>query len=193
MGKSVTFVKNSETIAYNDYNGTICIRFDWFDTNTDFQVVGKADGNVYHIVTEGLDNDNKAFAHSDVWLFHEMLHWYHFLHDRKTYDAYSDDDDNTLEKITSHDIGRIFYGKYGSSDDGLKKNSAHQWLAGIDEEAKISFEEMRTILGGAVNHVNTDGDELSENAYRIYARLPMRFGHCICCPRSARIETNETS
>lgn len=181
--KSITFVKDEYTIAYNERAGVIYIKFDWFNTNTDFQVVGKLEGNVFHIVTEGTcDEHDTTFAHGDVWLFHEMLHWYHFLHDRATYDAYSASADNKPETITSHKIGQIFYKDYtSSSPDNLKKISAHQWLIdGEAEEEKVSYEEMRTILGGDVNNVCTDGDELSENAYRIYARLPMRFGHCTC-------------
>lgn len=175
--KHLKFLKDSEDIAYSESDACIFIRFDWLDTDTDFQVVGKeiVNDHQYHIVTESTKKGN-SFAHGDVWLFHGMLHWYHFLHDRKRYDNYAKGKTSTGQDadVTTHEIGKIFYGNYNANEQAKKKNSIHPW----EEFENCSYEEMMTILGGEPN--TKKGDELSENAYRLYSHLPMRFGHCTC-------------
>jgi hypothetical protein len=78
---------------------------------------------------------------------------------------------------------RIFIGKYFwrhqiAANDSRWKVSALPW---IDSEGgwHVHFEEIRNILGVTKNIGNDymEGDDLSENLYRISIDQPIRFGH----------------
>lgn len=142
----------------------------------------------------------------DIGIFHEMLHWFHFLRNPIRYN-YSSDSDPTYYKY----LLRGYYGNYHEISE------VHTWDGYVDEE------EIRTILGtpnyntvGEFNlmdyegtflpnnprsgvNVNLgvqrrhvpyearflEGDDLSENVYRMSKLIPgaggaryrMRFGH----------------
>ncbi len=142
----------------------------------------------------------------DIGIFHEMLHWFHFLRNPIRYN-YSSDSDPTYYKY----LLRGYYGNYHEISE------VHTWDGHVDEE------EIRTILGtpnyntvgefnlmdyegtflpnNPRNGVNVnlgvrrrhvpyearflEGDDLSENVYRMSKLIPgaggaryrMRFGH----------------
>lgn len=142
----------------------------------------------------------------DIGIFHEMLHWFHFLRNPIRYN-YSDFADPTYYKY----LLRAYYGNYHEISE------VHTWDGYVDEE------EIRTILGTPnyntigefnlmdyagtflpnnprdginINHGGRrkhipyearflEGDDLSENVYRMSKQIPgaggaryrMRFGH----------------
>lgn len=128
----------------------------------------------------------------DVALFHEMLHWFHWLRNPQRFR-----DEIAAEGTTSscdNYIARAYLGDIISSDK--------EWES--EEPGCISCEEIRTILGspniievrageqmllpdgsGTVNNspdslkCYCNGDDLSENAYRASLRLFMRWGHTL--------------
>ena len=142
---------------------------------------------------------------SNISLFHEMIHWFHILRNPERFlkeiNAYSDGRINVAENlhVVGHyeTLGSYFWGKIdnGTSDKDEWKVSATPWLTGsLAKSSKywVSFEEIRTILGAptekqyrgiqaktaALNkYYYLNGDDLSENKYRVSLGTKIRFGH----------------
>jgi hypothetical protein len=128
-----------------------------------------------------------------VGLFHELLHWFHFLLDPKRYLGGADSaiKNSDLGNIVTVDgntivIGHYYYGAlrnvYDSEEEEKAEVSAKTWYGSNN----INYEEMLTILGGppkdsyVFNNSITnyhEGDDLSENLFRLSLGLKMRFGH----------------
>lgn len=183
--RGVTIVSpapNDEGFKFSQLNKSI-----QFDQNDTKNYVLREQSN--HILSTKAIYDDPI----DVGLFHEMLHWYHYL--RNTTRTKLSDVDEYKYTLRSY---------YGNIEDAYKL-----W----DNSTKINDEEIRTILGtpdyarpahydlisheaflalagsgrirvkGKNNRYVTrrakflNGDDLSENVYRITKGLQMRFSH----------------
>lgn len=117
----------------------------------------------------------KVFQTLDISLFHELLHWFHYLRDTQRYNnertAF-----NYKIKLTEGNIGKHFW-PYESNQKW--KVSASPWISftpGVGYN--VNFEEIRNILG-TYNSMEgyKNGDDLSENLYRISRKQFLRFSH----------------
>ncbi|MBQ7673261.1 MAG: hypothetical protein IJT36_01870 [Alphaproteobacteria bacterium] len=135
---------------------------------------------------------------SDIGLFHEMIHWFHVLRhperhskERVAFKAH--------QAISLHDnaiyetIGGYFWNGIDNNNTNSWKVSAIPWVGYSDNDSYVNFEEIRTILGvptlkqyretvpNVPHHLNPyvflNGDDLSENKYRVSVNAKLRFGH----------------
>lgn len=126
---------------------------------------GKYDGIVRHD------------APVDVALFHEMSHWYHAL--------------RNIQRLSDEQNFAPPYKNFNSGASAARLG-AYYWNLGGWANMNISqskwgkpdYEEIRNILGvpvfaAGINpvHDTINGDDLSENLYRMCIRLPLRIGH----------------
>ena len=162
------------------------------------------DTSINTIITNGYligTQQDTMFPDSyDISLFHELLHWFHFLRHPNRYNE-SDSEDPLLYRY----LLRSYYGDlselytWGSIDDEeLRtilgspnyKNFNHRRL--MPNNAFIQRGAIPVALGLTLpaNASFLNGDDLSENAYRLSRnehrrRTHMRFGHGACinlCP-----------
>ncbi|MDR0580941.1 MAG: hypothetical protein LBG04_02390 [Holosporaceae bacterium] len=125
----------------------------------------------------------------NVGIFREMLHWFHFLRHPlrfyieadKIYDTVALNEIRIIDGITV-DLGSIYFGSLRGDD---LKNSERHW-DGLNSEGKRLFkmEEIRNILGNIRKDGNAsflEGDDLSENLYRLCIGLLLRYGHNNSC------------
>lgn len=189
QNKYIHLKKSKEGISYDKNKNVIKLRFDWLNTSSDFQVVRRKNRIDCEIV---LERNFDEEAHPAIYLFHELLHWYHFLHDPERFSKYEDgrNSNDDLVEMNNHEIGRIYYSglDFSHSSKEQKAISASPWMNEMDRVC--DYEEMLTILGVPYNNpINigheslrngdaSNGYELSENAFRSnIGGLPMRFGH----------------
>jgi hypothetical protein len=115
----------------------------------------------------------------DTIIFHEMVHWYHFLRNRARF---------CKEIIYCSGLKTYFLGRYyyGGMREGLFHNesesitSAKTWGKKLNfrKDPAIEFEEMRTIVGvPRLSEFYFEGDDISENLYRMCIGKDLRFGH----------------
>ncbi|MDR3327763.1 MAG: hypothetical protein LBT04_06540 [Prevotellaceae bacterium] len=123
----------------------------------------------------------------DVSLFHEILHWFHMLryHYRFIWEGAPNNDTKIYNTGKSGLIliGEEYYKDIsGTENDEKRKVSSYAWCAkGSNSIYFVNFEELRTILGGNTESDKYEnGDELSENLYRLCRNEPLRFGHSSC-------------
>lgn len=169
------------------FNGHAFINFDF--NNTSVNTI-----KVINSVQIGTEPDHCPDSY-DFSLFHELLHWFHFLRHPSRYFE-SDSKDPTLYRY----LLRSYYGDlselytWGSIDDEeLRtilgspnyKNSEHVSL--MPNDAFIAGGSIPVKLGFTLpaNASFLNGDDLSENAYRLSRnehgrRTHMRFGHGAC-------------
>ncbi|MGX8717289.1 MAG: hypothetical protein ACSW8C_04880 [bacterium] len=114
----------------------------------------------------------------DVGLFHEMLHWFHFLRNPDRFDDGDNDDPNAFKYSL-----RCYYGD---------QNELGMWGGSMDSEEIANilgtpnhndvryqhFIDQNAFLAVPYNEGTLNGDDLSENVYRISRNCHMRFGHC---------------
>lgn len=167
LGQGFGFSDISRNIIFkNDPNNIL-------GTHIPFSVIGKSTQGGYTHITQ-------ALVTIDVAIFHEMLHWFHHLRNPKR---------NYLEinaNKTLHFNNTIISQYYWHGIDrcvlawnvNKENNYIHIWSSGFPNH--LDFEEMRTILGmphnsNTINYLN--GDDLSENLYRVCKGLPLRFGY----------------
>jgi hypothetical protein len=156
--------------------------------------------NAVHQLTTIIDSPRPL----PLGLFHEMLHWYHFLRNPQRYLRETDPDVNSSYENTY--IARAYYNKQKLDVAAPEwSNSASfrpipENLLTSNPATIIRCEEMRTILGSPtarrdtgnntvvngniINNAPTlltwcycEGDDLSENAYRRSIDTYMRWGH----------------
>ncbi len=105
-------------------------------------------------------------------MFHEMLHWYQ---DLRAYQRTQNE--------------RVSISESGVSSQMTFQNCVQEWYNTIKywiDEAYFRGDELRVICG----NMNEDarnvlcGDDLSENAFRYFSNLPLRFGHSFRCEQS---------
>lgn len=156
--------------SYNSGRQKITIR----QINKSHTIIGKITAHN----DDGYATIGKSESSIDISLFHEMTHWYHVLRNptRQAYETSSFDNNNL--NLRNYYLGSYYW-------SGLD-NCVTKWNADrrrISESHWGNFEEMRTILGvpygGTVHQYNTyrEGDDLSENLYRICIGSPIRFGY----------------
>jgi len=157
-----------------------------------------------NVVSNNIVNESteviRTHRTSDIGLFHEMLHWFHFLRDTKRYSLdscctylkgyFSEDIEpgNSIYYQSSVSLSPPMKGKYYNSDVYIIDIANHHYKVTYkDNKQKETssrpwgndYEELRTILG-SVNSCKSfrPGDELSENLYRLSKKNSgMRFGH----------------
>jgi hypothetical protein len=118
---------------------------------------------------------------SDVSLFHEMLHWYHALRDIARHDEEKDSFAGTAA-LTDSKLGKYYW---GTDQSASWKISAIPWVSKIkvpreEEMLVVNCEEIRTILGSCRDVPGyLEGDDLSENLYRLSRGGYLRFGHTL--------------
>ena len=123
-------------------------------------------------------------SYSDIGMFHELCHWYHFLRNPCRY-LNERTASNSTVRLNGTDIrdsmripiGQYFWRHQIAVNNNRWKVSALPW---IDSEGgwHVHFEEIRNILGVKKNISDyMEGDDLSENLYRISIGQPIRFGH----------------
>lgn len=131
----------------------------------------------------------------DIGLFHEMLHWFHFLRNPDRYIDGESNDPNVFKYAL-----RCYYGD---------QNELAVWGGSIDSEEianvlgapdcnDVRYQDLiapnaffredpgqatQVVVRGTLQYVpNSDmfliGDDLSENVYRVSRNYHMRFGHC---------------
>lgn len=143
------------------------IKFDV--TNIRNAVIGRRKNLYSYIATDPTLND--------VNIFHEMIHWFHYLRNpgRQTLE----------EKVSSDELCQIsesdgvYQCYWGMLDDGTSRerlNSMTPWRAD-DACQQVLLEEIRTMLGMPKNASYIEGDDLSENLYRACTHQPLCFGH----------------
>ena len=144
-----------------------------FGNCTLFSVIGKSTRSGYtHII-----NSSMKF---DVALFHEMLHWFHHLRNPKR--NYLETNTNKTLHFNDTVISQYYWHGIDCCilawNTNNENNYAHIWSSGF--LSHLDFEEMRTLLGmphnsNIANYLN--GDDLSENLYRMCTGMPLRFGY----------------
>lgn len=135
---------------------------------------------------------------SDISLFHEMNHWYHFLRHTVRYTRETGGV-TPQQRNQRHPILTTF-SKYHLENlaqkgsvveiEALKKVRERN-----DDEKQIMWsiiEEMRNVLGRGRNDEQfLNGDDLSENAYRLCRCQSLRFGHTNRMLNDVEINTEE--
>ena len=151
------------------FNSGGLIRVD-FDPNNGTSVLSRK--NVGTITTE------EEVRPWDVGLFHEMLHWFHFLRNPDRFNDGDNDDPNVFKYSL-----RCYYGN---------QNELGMWGGSMDSEEIANilgtpnhndvgyqhFIDQNAFLAVPNNDRPLNGDDLSENVYRISKNCHMRFGHC---------------
>jgi hypothetical protein len=140
----------------------------------------------------------------DSGLYHEMLHWYHYLRDNSRYAqeraAYCTRDgttkQNTYETLrgqTRETIGSYYWAGL-EGDSNMENESTYVWDAHLTATGnKPNFEEIRTELGSpdmteyrrivpvppdtVERYQCYEGDDMSENRYLASCGLPIRMSH----------------
>jgi hypothetical protein len=140
----------------------------------------------------------------EVGLFHEMVHWFHMLRapvrmarECKAYMlGVAMAPVNLLGSGREETIGSYFWGNLKNNNANNRKISAVPWtedkeINGVSRERAqvINFEDVRTILGSpslvefrtvvplANQFQYFEGDDLSENSFRVSLGMPIRLGH----------------
>jgi hypothetical protein len=109
-----------------------------------------------------------------------MIHWFHHLINPVR--NYSEVNTNRTLHFNNTIISQYYWHGIDCCllawNAGNENNYAHIWSSSVP--AHLDFEEMRTVLGmpynsNTANYLN--GDDLSENLYRMCRGLPLRFGY----------------
>ena len=171
------------------------LELEWRDCNTfgkDTNRLGFCCVNIVALqsITEDSKNGNILILpytswcapYVDISIFHELCHWFHFLRNPKRYNLEKTAGNNTIkinglknDGTVEIYLARSIYGEiYDKESDKRKwRVSALPWRDGNH----VHFEELRNIIGSS-NQVEgyLEGDDLSENLYRLSIGYPLRFG-----------------
>lgn len=143
----------------------------------------------------------------DTCLFHELLHWYHFLRNPLRYRNSLQEGSNLFCSFIGYycwsglsgsipnntdikDVDEKSLRDYGC-DLSREKVSAAAWSSPLNGIKWVDTEELETVLGNIVDeakpvilkkpgfydHEVLNGSDLSENLYRICIGVPLRFGY----------------
>jgi hypothetical protein len=127
----------------------------------------------------------------DASLFHELLHWYHALRaPRRYYDEAFGFFLPIEQTVRQHPICQAIWDCDSDTTDDEILCSVKAWHTHTEDTGDyLDLEELRTIVGakeqqsffpdneGFFISIFANGDELSENLYRRFAKLPYRFGY----------------
>lgn len=130
----------------------------------------------------------------DVGLFHEMLHWFHFLRNPDRFINGGTDDPNAFKYAL-----RCYYGNQNelAAWGGNPDNEEISNIWGVPDCNDVRYQNLidpnafftedpgqatKVIVRGEVQYIPKDdmflaGDDLSENVYRMSRNCHMRFGH----------------
>ncbi|MDR2067760.1 MAG: hypothetical protein LBP41_02105 [Holosporaceae bacterium] len=130
---------------------------------------------------EGYTNIVRSDDTVDISLFHEMIHWYHYL--RYTNRYLREPAPHTTPRLENHYLGKYYWSALNCRLIGWTGQviSGEKWE---NRDNILDFEEMRTVLGvpylGSIeNYAQNykEGDDLSENLYKMCIGAPLRFGY----------------
>lgn len=186
MCRNVKIEASSEGGTFDSVQGKITFRL---RTNS-VTIISLSEQKTYVIGTEPMQ--------SDISLFHEMNHWYHFLRHTVRYTRETGGV-TPQQRNQRHPILTTFskyhlenWAQKGSvvEIEALKKVRERN-----DDEKQIMWsiiEEMRNVLGRGRNDEQfLNGDDLSENAYRLCRCQSLRFGHTNRILNDVEINTEE--
>lgn len=171
-----SFAKNTHTIKYAN-------------TNRKLTTICEKMGNSHPISLVERD--------SHIGLFHEMVHWFHVLRHPERHSkervAFKVPAISLHDTATRETIGGYFWGGIDNNNTNSWKVSATPWLGYSINNSYVNFEEIRTILGAPTvaqyrvvvpnnplhpnPYIFLNGDDLSENKYRVSVNAKLRFGH----------------
>lgn len=134
---------------------------------------------------------------SHIGLFHEMVHWFHVLRHPERHSkermAFKVPAISLRDTANRETIGGYFWGSIDNNNTNSWKVSATPWLGYSINDSYVNFEEIRTILGAPTleqyrlvvpnnpfhpnPYIFLNGDDLSENKYRVSVDAKLRFGH----------------
>ena len=105
-------------------------------------------------------------------MFHEMLHWYQ---DLRAYQRTQNE--------------RVLISESGISSQMTFQSCVQEWYNTIEywiDGEYFRGDELRVICGNMNENARNVlcGDDLSENAFRYFSNLPLRFGHSFRCKQS---------
>jgi len=111
----------------------------------------------------------------DINIFHEFVHWFHKLRDIGRYNEECNTE-GLYPNVLTHPIGEYYWNNLdGKSSTARIDYSYFNWR---NDQGYPSFEDIRTILGSYRSNVQyVNGDDLSENLYRMNTGRLIRFGH----------------
>lgn len=147
------------------------------NTPMPFSVIGRSRIEGYtHIV--------QAPIELDIAMFHEMVHWFHHLRNpNRNYIEINFDRSRHFNNVS---LSQYYWKNIdyccNSWNSTKEQNYARVWSTGMPSH--LNFEEMRTLLGMPHSSLDQDylnGDDLSENLYRICKGLLLRFGYTGDC------------
>lgn len=142
-----------------------------FGAPTPFSVIGKS-------TREGYTHITQSSSTIDVSIFHEMLHWFHHLRNPKRNE--DEINENNALHFNSASVPQYYWHDIDCCilawNASRENNYAPIWSLSFGPHSHLDFEEMRTILGMPHNS-SLNGDDLSENLYRMCTGLPLRFGY----------------
>ncbi len=119
----------------------------------------------------------------DISLMHEMLHWWHVLRNIKRTQEERDNRNPENGSYNYHNISNYYFSQYyWNGLNWLSKWNGNEAsiLPWHFNGEYINFEEMRTILGFSCTDSSKhylQGDDLSEDLYRVCVGKPLRFGY----------------
>jgi hypothetical protein len=150
------------------------------ETNVSHPCIAQKTNDNWRIVSPPISSQ-----HPDIGLFHELCHWYHYLRHTKRYleERTACDYEARLNGTDTHNKTLIHMGQYfwtyAIEADNKWKVSAFPWVSHATGAGyHVNFEEIRNILG-TCSYVNgyINGDDLSENLYRLSRSQYVRFSH----------------
>ena len=168
----------SDKISGNSFNSNGYIKFSPSDDKRETCVFGNEKNGEVEII--------RASRPDDVGLFHELLHWFHTLRDFKR------KNEETQIYTETDDLNLL------TAQNSMDSENIESWM--IRENSKnpmpkiiIKMEEFRTIMGYTVSFLVDingkiisytpknilNGDDLSENLYRLCIGQSLRYGHSI--------------
>ena len=156
--------------------------------------------------TNGFDYIVAHKSTIDTCLFHELLHWYHFLRDPSKYRSSLGEGNNLFFSFIGYYCWKDLPGSIAADinidavdeqtlqnhgvDISKEKISAKAWSKPLGHKEWVDTEELETILGNIVCEIKPmnlrkpdvyseplNGSDLSENLYRICVGIPLRFGY----------------
>jgi hypothetical protein len=151
----------NQVFSFNGYDNVIQVSLNQMTSTSDLCNLGMGNNGEYYAVSRLLNGKTDNSVH----LFHEMLHWFHFLRYTDRYVKNREGEkENTPRQYGS--LVRSFYS--GRVEYWTGKGFVIQpYKKDVSDE--VDVEEMRTVFGSStIVHPFFNGDDLSENLYRCF-------------------------
>jgi hypothetical protein len=142
-----------------------------------------------HLINTNNTHINGQASILDEDLFHELLHWYHWLRDSYRFALDINASNISLQIDDVGRIGGVYYNNLHGININERRLLTVAWCTRRvtgSADFVANFEEMRTILGSPNNIPHyLEGDDLSENVFILFKKSIMqgqqfsqiRFGH----------------